>query len=342
MLDDTNVINQRDPQDALGFAASQPQQLGYNFGIVSQQFDREFDAVVFAGMGGSALAVELARTYPELSVPLVIVKGYTLPKFVNHKTLVICASYSGNTEETLSVLDQAEGKDVCIAVIAFGGKLAERAENRYMFAKVPHCPQPRVAVFYSYRALVEILIAAKLVDGQVLGELEGLVEPLDSAITNWLASVPTEQNLAKQLAHKAVGKTPIIYAGPLMYPAAYKWKISFNENAKNTAWSNFLSEFNHNEFIGWSSHPVEKPFAVFDLLSNFEHERIQKRFEVTDRLLSGMRPKSINVHGEGSSVLEQLLYMVLLGDFTTTYTALLNGVNPTPVDLVERFKKELG
>lgn len=341
MLDDANVIAQRDPQGALGFAAHQPEQLTHDFGIATQSFDRSFDNVVFAGMGGSALSAELLRTYPKLSVPFEIVKGYDLPAYVSEKTLVICSSYSGNTEETLSALDEAEAKQLCVAVMAHGGKLADRARDKHMFTQLPECPQPRVSVFYSYRALVEILVAAKLVGGEVLGELAGLVEPLEQAISSWLPSVPTEQNHAKQLAEKAIGKTPIIYAGPLMYPAAYKWKISFNENAKNTAWCNYLPEFNHNEFIGWSSHPIEKPFAVFDLLSSFEHERVLKRFEVSDRLLSGMRPKAHEVHAEGSTVLEQLLYLVLLGDFMTTYTALLNGVNPTPVDLVEKFKKEL-
>ena len=103
-----------------------------------------------------------------------------------------------------------------------------------------------------------------------------------------------------------------------------------------------LPEFNHNEFIGWSSHPVEKPFAVIDLISSFEHPRTQKRFEVTDRLLSGMRPKAITVTAQGESALEHLLYLVLFGDFVTLYLGILNGVDPSPVPLVEKFKVELG
>jgi glucose/mannose-6-phosphate isomerase len=190
--------------------------------------------------------------------------------------------------------------------------------------------------------LVEVLVAAGLVEKAKIDEIAALAEPLEKAISNWVQSVPAEQNYAKQLADQMVGKTPIIYGGPLMYPAAYKWKISANENAKNTAWSNSLPEFNHNEFIGWSSHPTEKPFAVVDLISSFEHPRILERFELIDRMLSGMRPKAINVQLEGGSALEHLLYAVLLGDFATLYMALLNGVNPTPVDLVEKFKKELG
>ena len=126
-----------------------------------------------------------------------------------------------------------------------------------------------------------------------------------------------------------------------MFPAAYKWKIDVNENAKNTAWANALPEFNHNEFLGWSGDPIQKPFAVIDLLSSFEHPRVQKRFAVTDRLLSGMRPASVNVEAKGDSPLEHMLYLVLLGDMSTTYLAILNNVNPSPVALVEKFKKEL-
>jgi glucose/mannose-6-phosphate isomerase len=344
ILDDANVVSQRDPQNALGFAAKQPEQLAHDFGIASQKpFDKPIHNVVFAGMGGSSLVAELAKTWPELSVPFVISKTYTLPDFVDENTLVICASASGNTEETLEALMCAEEKGAQIAVVSHGGKLTERAKAAgHLFVQRPGVPQPRYGVFYDYRALVEILVAAGLVDASKIAELEALAEPLQGALSNWAQSVPASQNYAKQLADQMVGKTPIIYGGPLMYPAAYKWKISVNENAKNTAWSNFLPEFNHNEFIGWSSHPTEKPFAVVDLISSFEHPRILQRFELIDRMLSGMRPKAINVQLEGGSTCEHMLYAVLLGDFATLYMALLNGVNPTPVDLVEKFKKELG
>ncbi len=103
-----------------------------------------------------------------------------------------------------------------------------------------------------------------------------------------------------------------------------------------------LPEFNHNEFIGWSSHPVEKPFAIIDLISSFEHPRTIKRFELSDKLLSGKRPKATTVQAEGKTIVEQLLFLVILGDMASTYLAILNNVDPTPVDLVEKFKKELG
>lgn len=342
MLDDQNVINQRDPEGFLGFAANQPEQLRHNFGISAEHFARPVKNVVFTGMGGSSLVAEFARTWPALHVPYVISKEYGLPTFVGKDTLVIAASYSGNTEETLEALEHARTAGAQIAVITHGGKLLDDATTHgYILAKLADAPQPRAGVFSAYRALVEILVAADLVPQGSIAELEKLVEPLEAAAKQWLADVPESQNYAKQLAQQMAGKTPIIYGGPLMAPAAYKWKIDCNENAKNTAWCGVLPEFNHNEFIGWSSHPVEKPFAVIDLLSSFEHERVQKRFAVSDRSLSGMRPASINIEAKGESPLEHLLYLVLLGDMATTYLAYLNGINPSPVDLVEKFKKEM-
>lgn len=342
MLDNLNVLSQKDPQDALGFIGSQPGQLTHDFGIAANRQSRPAANIVFAGMGGSALIAELARVYPNLSVPFVVVKDYHLPEFVGENTLVVCSSYSGNTEETMSALAEAQSKQAQIAVISHGGKLREIAlAEGYPFAEIPECPQPRTSIFYAYRALCELYVAFGLVDAAVIKEIEQLSEPLELATNLWRPSVPETQNDAKQLAQEMVGKTVIIYGGGVTYPAAYKWKISANENAKNTAWCGVLPEFNHNEFIGWSSHPIQKPFCVIDLLSSFEHERTQKRFEVTDRLLSGMRPKANQIHGQGGSVIEQLLYLILLGDYTTTYLAILNGVNPTPVELVEKFKKVL-
>lgn len=343
MLDDLKYITQVDKSDALGFIAKQPQQLKYAFGIPSEPFkNHPIHNVVFSGMGGSSLVAELVHAWPKLKEPFVISKNYDLPEWVGHGTLVICASYSGNTEETLASLDQALEKGSQVAIMAHGGKLLERAKQESLpFAEIPECSQPRTGILYMYRALVEIFIAAELVSEDTLSELESVVVPLEEACKQWGPEILLKDNYAKQLAEVMEGKTPIIYGGPLTYPAAYKWKINVNENAKNTAWCNQLPEFNHNEFIGWSSHPVEKPFAVVDLISSFEHPRVLKRFEVSDRLLSGKRPKATRVEAEGRSVLEQLLYLVLMGDFATAYLGILNNVDPSPVDLVEKFKKEL-
>ncbi len=340
MLDDLKMIHERDAADTLGIAERQWQQLGYKFETSQQPV--EADNIIYAGMGGSALAAVLSVSWPGYGVPFQVVRDYDIPAYVSDKTYFIAASYSGNTEETISALEQAEAKGAHIAVIAGGGKLAELARAKgYPLAVLPKAEQPRYAVFYNLKALLVLLHQAGLSDGSAIRELESAADFLKNAAAAWTATVPTDKNQAKQIAQEVIGKSAVVYGGPKLAPAAYKWKISFNENAKQVAWTNQYPEFNHNEFMGWTKQPVQKPYAVIDLRSNLEHPRVQKRFEVSERLLSGMRPAPIVVQAEGETLLEQLLWTIALGDFVTIYTALLNGLNPAPVDLIEKFKKSL-
>ena len=340
MLDDLKLIHERDAQDALGIAEKQWQQLEHLFDIPKAEV--HILNVVFAGMGGSALGALLSTTWPGYDVPFEICRDYDIPEYVGSGTLFIASSYSGNTEETLSALAQAEAKGALIAVIAGGGKLAEIAKEKgYPLALLPPAAQPRFAALSGLKALVCILEKVGLVPKEAEDTIHQSSVFLREAVKAWVPTVPTKDNLAKQLALEIIGKSPVVYAGPLLYPAAYKWKISFNENAKNIAWCNQYPEFNHNEFLGWTSHPTDKPYVVIDLRSNQEHERVQKRFEVSDRLLSGKRPAAHVVEAQGKDTLEQLLWTVALGDFVSLYTALLNGLNPTPVELIEKFKKAL-
>lgn len=341
MLDDLKYIHEKDGQDALGIAEKQWQQLEYDFDLPNLDFNAK--NIVFAGMGGSALAALLATTWPGFTIPFEISRDYKIPTYTSGDTLFIASSYSGNTEETLESLAQAEAKRANIVVIASGGKLVEIAKNKnYPLALLPYVSQPRFAALYGLKAIITILEKAGLTPESVdKTELNNAINTLKQATANWRPDIATKNNYAKQLAYDIVGKSAVIYGGPLTYPAAYKWKISFNENAKNVAWVNQYPEFNHNEFLGWTSHPLDKPYAVIDLRSSFEHPQIQKRFDVSARLLSGRRPAPITVNAVGNTVLDQLLWLVALGDFVTLYVALLNGLNPTPVDLIEKFKKEL-
>lgn len=345
MLDDVNVIKQRDPNGALEIAGLQYKQEEYKVDIQNEDHDgRQITSVVIAGMGGSALSALLIKSWlkSELMIPMEVVRSYDLPAYVNQNTLVIVSSYSGNTEETISCFNQARAKGAQIAIIASSGKLIDLAKaNQTTFALLPAGLQPRMAVIDNLCALVALLANFGVVSANKHDEISNKSDWLRIESAKWASDVPTNLNYAKQLALQAVGKTAVFYGGTLTAPVAYKWKISWNENAKNVAFWNELSEFNHNEFIGWTSHPVEKPFAIFDIISNFEHPRILKRFEISDRLLSGMRPKSTVINLVGESLIEQLLWGSVLADFVSIYVAILNNVNPIPVQLIEKLKQEL-
>ncbi len=346
MLDDLKYIHEKDVQDALGIAEKQTEQYAHDYAF-SWEPPREIKQVIVAGMGGSGLAAKAAKSWPGLNVPYDVVQEYDLPESVDAHTLVVCSSFSGNTEETLSAYAQAtesstlEDRRPMVVVVSSGGTLLDAAKKSNLpYVTLPAGYQPRMTFGFQLRALLEIYQAAGLCSGAI-AELESAAAWLKQEIQEWLPIVPTSKNPAKQLAQECMGKSPVIYSGPKLFPAAYKWKISMNENAKNVAWCNVLPEFNHNEFLGWTSHPTSKPYTVIDLRSNLENPRVQKRFEISDRLLSGKRPAAEVVEARGDSLAKQIVWTVALGDFVSLYLALLNGLNPTPVDLIEKLKGEM-
>ncbi len=337
MLDDLAYIHRVDKSDSIGIALKEPDQLLHDFKFNNLNINNVKN-VVYVGMGGSALAANLSLSWPAYKVPFEIVKNYDLPEYVSSDTLCIFSSASGNTEETLSALSQAEHRLTNIAIFAGGGELLSIAKYKnYVHVELPNARQPRYGVFYNLKALVSLADQLGLTK-EGLGLLNSAAEWIKQRSQQWGPTIPTKNNLAKQIALDALGKSVVIYGGPNLYPVAYKWKVGFNENAKQVAWCSGYPEFNHNEFIGWSEQPVDKPYCVIDLRSKFENERVQKRFELSERLLSGRRPAPIVIEAEGENSLEQLLYCSMLGDFVSLYAAIAAGNDPEPVELVEKFK----
>lgn len=341
MLDDKNVRKQRDPKDMLRVVASEYEQLTAKMNTMRQD-ESGFvpHNVVIAALGGSAIAAEMARDWLQLSVPVEITSGYEVPAYVNENTLVIAVSYSGGTEETLSAVSNARLKNAEIAVVSAGGRIMEIAEEQnYTSVVLPGDMQPRMGVLYNLRAIAKVYEVYGLAEN-ALAEMAANAEWLQQEMATWHPDVGEGENYAKQLALHSVGKTTVVYGGVLA-AAAHKWKVAVNENAKNTAFYNVLPEFCHNEFSGWVSHPVDKPFAVFDVVSSFDHPRVKRRFEIADRLLSGKRPKAKVVEAKGDNLLAQLMWVSVLSDYMSVYLAILNGADPTALDLVDKMKKEL-
>lgn len=343
IIDDLNALRDRDPSGALGVMGDSAAQITWE-AVIQQPDDGGFrpQKIVLAGMGGSAQPGKLAKAWLNLQQPFDVVSTYKLPAWVDERTLVICSSYSGNTEETISCLNDAQDRGARVVVMASGGSLIDIAvEHGLPYVQLLKVPQPRYSAIVQLRAIAQIFEHYDIAEG-IYHEIERIKDNVSEMTGQLAPTVPTVDNPAKQLALNCVGKTPIIYASSLFAPVAFKWKISFNENSKNTAWWNELPEFSHNEFVGWSSHPIEKPFTVISLRSDLDHPRIKKRFDITERMLSGLRPESHNVQLHGDSVLCQMVCGFIMADYVSIYLGILNGVDPTPVELVERFKKELG
>lgn len=348
MLDDENVLKQRDPDGALQVAAAQPNQARHQMTVQKGKIaSKPIKNIVIAGMGGSVLAPLLVHTWlaQELKVPLEIINSYTLPKYVDSSTLVIANSYSGNTEETVSVFEAAVEKSALVAVTASGGTLLSEARSRQLcYVEMPRDLPPcmvRMAFIYNFKALTALLAHFDVIGSSKLDEITDAADWLAEESALWQAGISTEKNYAKQLAQASAGKSAIFYGGYLTEPVAYKWKISWNETAKNIAFYSHYPEFDHNEIMSWMAQPVEKPFVIYDIVSQLEHPQILKRFAISSRVLSGFRPESITINLSGDSLLKQLLWGGMLADAASTYMAILNGVNPNNTKLIEELKKQL-
>lgn len=344
MLDDLKMIHQRDAQDALGQAGKQSQQLGYAFELTPGYMSGPVNSVIYAGMGTAALSGDMARVWAEVGKPFEVIRGFDVPAYADAGTLFIAASYAGDDTETLDALVQAEAKGAQIVVITSGGEMADIARTRqYPLLLLPQYTQQGQALFvrwYMLKALLTVLEAAGLVQGRT-DELASQAKWLAGTLGLWRPDVPASSNSAKQIALELMGKSVVVYAGPLLSPAAYGWKSNINRYAKQIAWQGQYPECNYNDLAGWSKQPVHKPYAVIELRSLLENEYIQKSYAATTKLLSGLRPTPVIVEPAGETLLQQLLYATALGDFVSLYLALLGGINPATSDLVDNFKKEL-
>ena len=346
MLDDKNVYKQRDPSGLLGVISEQWQQLSMPVDVVDGDHDgRQITKVVIAAMGSGALAAQLAKSglYPVVGVPVEIVSDYDLPEYVDNFTLIVAVSYSGNSSEVLSCVQKAQEKGAQLAVVGAGGKLVENAKLHGVARIIaPAGLVSRVTVLFSMRAITVLLAHFGVAHAGMARQVEAQADFIREETQNWLPSVSTGVNYAKQLALLTVGKTAVIYGARLGSPVAHKWKIALNENAKNLAFCSEYPDAMHNEFAGWSSHPVDKPFAVIDIVSSYDRPEVLRQFEAADKLLSGLRPKAITVNLKGDLPLAQVMWGVVLGDVVSAYLAILNGVDPGKLAIVDKLKAELG
>jgi len=270
----------------------------------------------------------------ECKVPILINKSYDIPSYVGKNTLVICSSYSGNTEETLTALVDIEKTDAKIICISSGGKLLERAiEKNYNYIKIPdNWESPRACLGYSIVLQICILTKLEFISEDAMDQLRSIPDFIDSESEGI-------KKKAKEIVGNLLNKIPIIYIEDTMEPVALRFRQQINENSKMLCWHNVIPEMNHNELVGWKKR--NNQFAVIFFRSQNDLTRNKIRFDINKKIISNLTDTVIEVYSKGTSMIAESFYLIHLGDWISFYLSQLNGVDSIEVDVIDYLKRAL-
>ena len=291
--------------------------------------------IVITGLGGSGIGGTIAAELcsASIKVPIIVNKGYHLPAFVGPNTLVLVNSYSGNTEETLLALNQAIESNAQISAITSGGILLDKAkEHNFDYVIVPGGNPPRSMLAYSLSILLLVLEEYKFVNLNAKNSLLSasllLENELDSIVLN-----------AKELATKTKNNAPVTYAASGFAGVATRWRQQFNENAKLPGWDAEVPEMNHNELVGWAGG--NDSFVVYFLRSTDDFYRNQKRIEISSEIVKKHVAQVYDIWTQGQSKIEQVFYLIHLGDWISYYLSEERKVDIFDIDVIDHLKSEL-
>jgi len=342
---DKDTIEAVDPGGMLGDVLAQPLQLGDALWRTQSAGIRPRDqpgGLVVCGMGGSAIGGDLAKAAlgDRATRQITVVRGYALESWTPPESLVLCASYSGETEETLACFEAAGAAGAERVVLTTGGTLAElaRAESVPVIG-VPAGMQPRAAVIYVTIGAMECAALCGAAPA-LHSEVDTATALLERLVEEWGPGAP-EDSLAKQIARGLQGRMPIVHGAGATVAVARRWHTQLSENAKAPAWWSELPEANHNEIAGWQRGTGLAPLAGIFLEDPDQHPRVGRHIELMCEEADRAGAPTTVVPAQGESRLDRVLAHVLLGDLVSVYLAVLEGVDPTPVDALDRVKAEL-
>lgn len=346
-LDDPGFVTRLDPKGmyrlTLGFPDQCRRALEISLAAPLRELEARPGLVVLTGLGGSAAGGDLVRAIfdSQGTTPFIVNRDYSLPNYVGLGDLVFCASYSGNTEETLSAYDGARGLGARIVVVASGGTLAANAnKDGYSLIEIPGGQPPRTALGFM---MMPVLVACERLGLLPKQDYDAAFALLDECAKDWSVEVPFEKNEAKKLAAELHGKLAVLYGlGSWQGLVANRWKGQINENAKNMAFAAAFPELNHNEILGWvkSNEQGVAGWAAVILEDGDETLQMKRRSLVTERLVGGLA-RFHRIQARGDDLLQRILSLAYLGDFVSLYLAALNGVDPENIDSINVLKSEL-
>ncbi len=343
MLDSRERLGSLDKRGMLSTIEQMPKNLseGVRLGTRMSLLRFSPSKVVVCGMGGSAIGGDLLCEWVSSisEVPCSVHRSYSVPSHIDKDSLVIVASYSGDTEETLNMFEAAQKKGARIVAIASGGELAHSAEKLGIpCAKIPTGMMPRASLGFMMGAMIGILERTQMVSS---GEqVEETVRVLKSVIDSCKPSVKTADNPAKRLAHELMGHVPVVVGYGLSRPVAKRWANQLNENAKSLAFSSEIPELDHNEIVGWMKDGLSRGFAAVILDNEQGNSALSRRVEATKNMLT--RVASVHrVKSLGRGPLAQMFSLVLVGDYVSVYLGILRGEDPSANEPIDELKSVL-
>jgi len=351
-LNNAVAVKALDTLNMLGLTMDYPKQfregyaLGMNFPLpkIPARVD---EVVIFGTGGGSAASANLIRPYlfDRTSVPIVSVQGYNAPGYVDQNTIVFAVSHSGKTEEINSAASQAIAKGATVIGLGAGGKLyANLTAAGQPYLEVPGGFMPRIAIGYIMMPILTLLSRWGLVP-DFKAEFDEAVALMEELAVEYGPDAPVATNRAKQLAETFGPQIPVIYGFADQYDAvAWRIKNQLGENSKYMAFWNTIPHLHHDEAVGWDMQPELCQHLGFLLLRDgeAETEQMQKRWAATTEILTERMGAVDTVWAKGTGRLARMLSLVTVGDFFTMYMALRKDVDPTPVAIIDLFKKKVG
>jgi glucose/mannose-6-phosphate isomerase len=295
----------------------------------------DIDHIVFAGMGGSgAIGDILASILSKSKIHVNVVKGYALPKTVNSNTLVVLTSVSGNTVETLSVLESAHQLGCKIISFSSGGKMKEYClKNKIKNIVVPQYHSPRASFTgYLYSILKVLHYTLKIKKEDILesiNEMEKISKKIGSMnLTNSNPSL----NLAIW-----INAIPSIYYPFGLQSAANRFKNSLHENTKNHAIIDDVIEASHNEIVSWERSTGIQPILIE---GQDDHSKTKQRWQILEKYFKQNNIEYKKIISVNGSILSKLINLIYLLDYSTIYKAVLDNIDPTPVKSIDFIKRE--
>jgi glucose/mannose-6-phosphate isomerase len=339
------AIEAADPGGMLGDVLAQAMQLGDALWRAQSAAIPSTDrpgGLIVCGMGGSAIGGDLAAAAlgDRATRPITTVRGYALESWTGPDSLVLCCSYSGDTEETLACFEAAGAAGAGRVVMTTGGQLAQAARDEGVpVIGVPAGMQPRAAVVYMMIGTLECAALCGAAPG-LHSEIDTACGLLEGLVAEW-GPDGSQNSQAKAIAAELRGSVPVIHGAGPTAAIARRWHTQINENPKAPAFWSELPEANHNEICGWERGGRVAPLAAVFLCDPDQHPRIQRRIELMGDEVERAGAPAIMAYSRGDSRLERMLSLVLLGDLVSVYLAVLEGVDPTPVEPIVRFKAAL-